>query len=543
MSRPSTLRVPKRDGSTGPEQQQDFASLKELESLVVVGANGSGKSRFGYAVEKANQKYNSVQRIAAQRALEVPQSVAPAGLEQARRAWYYGNKEENATDQQRETFRWGRKPITGLLNDYERLMQLVFAKTNERNHRFTKSHLDGTPMDEPPESPADKVERVWSTVLPHRTLSFKSSQIVAKTETTTYNATEMSDGERVALYLMASVFVAPKNSVLIIDEPEIHLHRSIRDTLFDRIEAERSDCLFIYLTHDIEFATSRPAATHIWLKEFTGSGWLWEHLVNANGLPNALTAEVLGSRRPILFVEGDLGSLDCLLYTATYKDWYVVPVGSCSRVIQFTKALNGADQLHHLTAKGVIDRDRRTDDEIATLTDSEVHVLPVAEIENILLLPDVLASLTELLDLGQNEIESTKELVLKRFKNQKSRQVREHTHYRIRTAVMAEIDASASSSEALGTALDNLSQKIDFPTVQRDLESLFDEVTSNADFVSALKLFNHKSLVRHVSKSIFGLNNRSSEDGLSNFVRRHLHSNSESSLVSALRSVLPTLSD
>src|SRR5688500_17911129 len=38
---------------------------------------------------------------------------------------------------------------------------------------------------------------------------------------------------------------------------ELHLHRALQAPLWDEIEAERADCLFVYLTHDLDFAASR----------------------------------------------------------------------------------------------------------------------------------------------------------------------------------------------------------------------------------------------------------------------------------------------
>lgn len=66
----------------------------------------------------------------------------------------------------------------------------------------------------------------------------------------------MSDGERVGLYLMAQSLCVPSDKTIIIDEPEIHLHRSIMNRLWEAIEAEREDCFFIYITHDTQFASN-----------------------------------------------------------------------------------------------------------------------------------------------------------------------------------------------------------------------------------------------------------------------------------------------
>ena len=69
----------------------------------------------------------------------------------------------------------------------------------------------------------------------------------------------MSDGERAIFYLIGQTLVAAQDSLLIIDEPELHIHRSILAKLWDELEAARQDCAFIFITHDLGFAASRPA--------------------------------------------------------------------------------------------------------------------------------------------------------------------------------------------------------------------------------------------------------------------------------------------
>lgn len=50
----------------------------------------------------------------------------------------------------------------------------------------------------------------------------------------------MSDGERAVLYLIVQVLCIPDNKKLIIDEPELHLHGSIMNRLFTRLNNESS---------------------------------------------------------------------------------------------------------------------------------------------------------------------------------------------------------------------------------------------------------------------------------------------------------------
>ncbi len=83
----------------------------------------------------------------------------------------------------------------------------------------------------------------------------KDAKVTATFNSCNYSGTEMSDGERVALYLMAQILCVPSQSIIIIDESEVYLHKSIMNRLWDKLEEYRKDCLFIYITHDIQFAT------------------------------------------------------------------------------------------------------------------------------------------------------------------------------------------------------------------------------------------------------------------------------------------------
>ena len=114
----------------------------------------------------------------------------------------------------------------------------------------------------------------------------------------------MSDGERAVLYLTAQVLCVPNNKMLIIDEPEVHLHRSIMTRLWRRLEESRQDCLFVYITHDLEFASAHGKIDKIWIKEYDGNRWLFEK-VRDDSIPEQLIFEILGSRKSVLFVEGD----------------------------------------------------------------------------------------------------------------------------------------------------------------------------------------------------------------------------------------------
>ncbi len=67
--------------------------------------------------------------------------------------------------------------------------------------------------------------------------------VASKSGSDSYSVAEMSDGERNALLLAAEVLTVPSGTLILIDEPELHLHRSIISSLLTGLFSNRSDCI------------------------------------------------------------------------------------------------------------------------------------------------------------------------------------------------------------------------------------------------------------------------------------------------------------
>ena len=100
-------------------------------------------------------------------------------------------------------------------------------------------------------------------------------------------------------------------------------------------------------------------------------------------LPEQMLLDILGNRKPVIFVEGTVDSYDTKLYSEIFKDYYVIACGSYSSVITWTKAMRQTMQLHDLRCYGIIDRDYRTDYEIESYKADNIFTLKVAEVENL----------------------------------------------------------------------------------------------------------------------------------------------------------------
>jgi hypothetical protein len=191
--------------------------------IVVIGANGSGKTRFGTDIET---RYNKkTHRISAQKSLTMPVEVSPKSRDRAEAEFFFGNyypdpRNQNLHLTQKVHNRWGNKPNTYLLNDYEKLMVLLHTEEYEEAIKFKESYTPNQ-NDEKPITKLDKIQNIWESVLPHRRLIKKAGSIETfPTENPDgkYNASEMSDGERIVFYLIGEAISVQENAILVIDE-------------------------------------------------------------------------------------------------------------------------------------------------------------------------------------------------------------------------------------------------------------------------------------------------------------------------------------
>ena len=335
-----SLTLPRENGST--------ETIHIGQSILLIGANGSGKTRLGTWIEIDSPQKELVHRISAQKSLTMPDSSTPQSIEQAEKNLLFGNPDWGY---QNKTNKWGNKPATAFISDYEKLMIYLFSDETEENAKFKIACKASGERVEPPTTKIDRVKEIWERILPHRELIIGGLRIQTRVKgqaDKVYNSSEMSDGERVIFYIIGQCLAAQRNAIIVIDEPELHLHKSVQAPLWNAIEKLRDDCIFVYLTHDVDFAAAKETAQKVWLKSFDGQSWQWEIINEDNDLPDELLIEVLGSRKPVVFVEGVSGSFDSSLYTAILSDFLVIPIGSCSQVIQTVKALKANLQIHHL---------------------------------------------------------------------------------------------------------------------------------------------------------------------------------------------------
>jgi ABC-type branched-subunit amino acid transport system ATPase component len=474
--------------------------FEDVKSIVVIGANGSGKTRFGSRIEESYN--NQTHRVSAQKSLSMPTEVSPKSRERAELEFWYGTYNDNLNWLEtagKKNSRWGNNLNTYLLNDYDKLMVLLHTEEYETSIKLKEQYSPGmtTPK---PITKLDRVHNIWEKVLPHRKLIKSAGKIEtypSNKPQDKYNAAEMSDGERVIFYLIGEIVCAKDNSIIIIDEPEMHIHKSITKKLWDLVEIERPDCVYIYLTHDIDFAISRTSAKRIWLKSYEGNQvWDYEIIDSQSNIPESVYLEILGSRNNILFIEGDNSSTDYKLYQHIFTTETIQALGSHVKVLEATKTFNELNGFHHLSARGLIDRDRRTDEEIRGLRSLNILVPEVAEIENIFLLEAIIKILSKRLFKEPDAVfANVKAGVIDQFKKDLVGQVSQHTLYQIKRRFTKEINPSAKDQAEITKAVKAFTSSLDSDKIFNEVKAQFEEFITKSDYLAILKVYNNKGLL------------------------------------------------
>lgn len=495
------------------------------QAVIIIGANGAGKSHLAAFIEKSDFEKDKERdkeigekrrhggkclRISAQRILNFKDSIQLENYKIAEGKVIFGN---NFGTNEKDFNKWWVNGMsawtTAVTNDFDLVLAATIAKINLEYKAYYENSLENK-NDECEQAKhnltIDRIKRIWHKVLSERDITISDGQVLAIAPGTQseYNANQMSDGERVCLYMICQVLSAPSNMLIIVDEPELHLHPSIMNKLWNTLEQARPDCHFIYVTHDTEFASNHPDAEIIWVKSYDGhSKWEYE-ILKENELPDELLLKILGNRKNVLFIEGKSGSWDYKIYGGIFNNFFIIPCASCNDVIRKTKTYNENNLLHHLKVFGIVDRDYRNENEIDALRNANVYCIEVAEVENLFLTEEVLRvfhkSRSISVQTSNHLIENIKNEVRNHFKtelsDQKSKALNAMIKYHFS---VLPLKGSYNSVDDLKNYIENdIEQKInDFDGI---VNKRYDNINASGDYNEIIKIYNNKGLFSVLGK-------------------------------------------
>lgn len=341
---------------------------------------------------------------------------------------------------------------------------------------------------------------IWEDVFPGNRIRIEKGKtlITNRSGKDSIGLRSLSRGEKAALYYVAATILAPESALILVDSPTLFLHPTVAAPLWDRIERLRTDCRFVYDTYDANFAAGQAKRTPLWIKDYNAADHSWDYQILADGeIPDDLFLEMMGSRRPILFTEGDTShSIDMRLYSVVFPEFTVKPLGSCDKVIESTRTMQSLKTMHRIESFGLVDRDRRSDAEVEYLRAKNILVPEVAEIENIFLSPGVITTMAEIRNRNPKKVLKTvRNEVIRKFEQMLESQALQHTRHRMKRDVERKIDARFTCITALELHIKSLIKKLKPRETYDQLMAEFRRMAGGGDYEGILRVFNHKPLL------------------------------------------------
>ena len=381
---PFALSVAQPDGTTLE------IGVDNGEVLFLLGANGTGKSSLMQRFY--SQNHESAKRISAHRQTWLASNdLAMSPMERRNTERNIRNTDNNINARYREEYAQQRSSIALYdLVDAENVRARGIAGAVDEDNITLAKQLA---QHDAPLKTINSLLRVSN--IPIEIWVEANEQVRArKNAGEPYGIAELSDGERNALIIAATVLTANKGSIFLIDEPERHLHRSIISPLLTALFAERADCAFVVSTHDLLLPLDNPAARNLLVRscQYQAQGvvsWDADLLPVEAPIDDRLKEDIIGARRRILY-EGNESSLDRPLYGLIFPDISVVPKESCRAVELAVRGIRGAQELHWLEAWGLVDGDSRSAEASEKLRQEGIFALPFHSVEALYYHPDVL---------------------------------------------------------------------------------------------------------------------------------------------------------
>lgn len=455
-----------------------FNQIKEIDgSIVMIGANGSGKSTF--ARQLNGKLANNIVILSAQHFLHYNKrnSISASGDEIQKVRNFQINTKLGSDGNFQEL-------ITSDMND---LIDALMAQHTDCALELYDRGIQNY-------SYLTKTIEIWDQIIEHRHLkNDRTGLFVTGNNINPYNFNQLSDGEKAVFYYIAHILLAPPNSYIIVDEPENHLHLTICNKLWDVLEKNRTDCKFIYLTHNLNFATTRSNCTILWNKKFIPPyNWEFEILPENEIIPEVLIMELVGSRKNICFCEGNnKSSLDYKLYSILFPEYTVIPVDGHRNVIDYVDAYNNTSAFI-TQAIGIIDGDHHLPVQVQKWKEKKVYTLPINEIENILCDDHILQAAIDSFCSGEDALDSFHNAFWKLLSDNIEKQATAYVNEYINNLFKENFLHERQDINTLTSELQNITSSEKIKTLYNDVVKKLNLFIENKDYDSALRFVNFK---------------------------------------------------
>lgn len=447
---------------------KDYSPIKNIKIdnlgsvVIIAGANGAGKTRLkdaisqtlrGSAVMSLNLTATREEEVVAfgGNKIETIQGGANNILENYINSRRFGNRAEYVgsfvqIDSQRNIKTTKYNPVNHLVNDpddQETPSNFYHNPFTNRWQDFTNyihnkvASYKGKLADETAKgslhskeilkkypNPFDKYKELFAKLLPGKELqdidpvSPKEFQY-KNLDNNILPFSSLSSGEQEVVKVIFDIARKDiKHSVIIVDEPELHLHPTLTFRLIETLKSTGDHTnQFIFLTHSADLISTYYSTGDVYFIDSIQTGANQAHKLsdldhNHKDISRLIGANLglLAVGKKIIFVEGESASIDRLTYHSiaqnVLQEAKIAPIGSVENIIalnsigdQIEKSIFGIDFYM------IRDRDGLSEVQIKNVEkNGKIKCLKKRHLENYFLDPKILFQVTKKLYLSQPNI-------------------------------------------------------------------------------------------------------------------------------------------
>lgn len=464
----------------------DFLS-EEKRNVVFVGPNGSGKTTLLRKLKKdtANAKiyYYQADRVLLVNEHFNPKRVYESFINDL------NNNYKHATDIEYNL------QGSQIIEQFDYFISLLEKERSEENEKRIDNGI------------TEKIIKKWGELVKDRELYFEHGLCVRPIGGKKYPLKYLSSGEKSILFFLIGILLQEKKDFYFIDEPENNLNPAIVSKLWDFIEREMPESVFVYLTHDSDFVASRTNAKIYWIEKYDGEDWSWEKLPENKNLPKDLTVQLAGSREPVIFCESqDEYKLDAKLFKRMFPEFKVVSASGCAQVETYIKAYKTLELPHKVY--GIIDCDYRGQQYLESMMKDNIYHLPFLEIENFLFSEKIIKAMIEkysIEDDKQGVYEKIFQHIMGSFLKKKDEWIAKHVAFELKDKFDYRGKVKPLTSMESFKALYSLERKTDaeIDSIAKSFETQFNNIVDSNDYNLILRHLDQKGLMsqfKHVLK-------------------------------------------
>ncbi len=328
---------------------------QEKNDIIIIGKNGSGKSRYLKEIYTKSDSKNFI--------------YIPAFREYFKGDGYKRPEKNMSFNDMFKFFDLRNEHINSIEKITDGLLSKYYHSTERKEY----------------EDKNEKISKIWKIIFSNTSeLKFKKDKIIQLKGNDEIETRNFSDGEyNILIILLLCIFV-DENAYVAIDEIELHLNMYQLKKLIYEIKKERPDIKLLLTTHN-----------YYLLQEFNDKSIYYMNnntlnlISNLDDIQNDVNfMNEFGNPRNIVFCEGT-SSTDERLYSLLFPDYNVKGAGNCEEVKKITDVLSKIDGASNIFA--IIDKDNLSEINIEKLRDKNIFVLPYRHKENFLICEEMIS--------------------------------------------------------------------------------------------------------------------------------------------------------